>query len=192
MPFFSHSAAGMRLASVLASQGHELVVWAPERHRGEVEAWGARFELHHPTMPRTQGAGFPMELMETTQRVVGGLVGQLFGYGTEILIHDGQAPWARVAGDYLGLSRLVAHPMFPIVSPYAKPSRSDPFLPAPPDHESKARYESSWAEIADRWVWKSRMTIGQSTAPVASCSASRPSGSSAMTCSIPAGSLSGR
>lgn len=141
----------MRLASVLASQGHELVVWAPERHRAEVEDWGARFELHEPTMPRTQGAGFSMELLETTERIVPGLVEQLYGYRSEIVIHDSQAPWARVAGDYLGLARLVAHPMFPIIAPYAKPSRADPFLPAPPEEEAKARYQSSWAAIASRW-----------------------------------------
>ncbi len=151
VPFHSHSAAVIRLGSVLAEQGHELVVWAPERHRAEVEGWGARFELHEPTMPTTQGLGFPMELLETTERIVGGLVEQLFAYGSEVLIHDSQAPWARVAGDYLGLSRLVAHPMFPIIANFAKPSRADPFLPAPPDDEARARFESSWALIARRW-----------------------------------------
>ena len=151
VPFFSHSAAAMRLARVIASQGHELVVWGPERHRGEVEGWGARFELHEPTMPRTRGLGFSMELLETTERIAGSLVEELFEFGTEVLIHDSQAPWARVAGDYLGLSRLVAHPMFPIITPYSKPSRSDPFLPAPPDEEAKARFASSWDAIARRW-----------------------------------------
>jgi MGT family glycosyltransferase len=151
VPFVSHAAAAMRLGTVLAAQGHELVVWAPERHRAEIEAWGARFELHEPKMPTTQGFGFPMELLETTERIVPGLVDQMFGFGSELLIHDGQAPWARVAGDYLGLSRVVAHPMFPIVANFSKPSRADPFLPAPPDHEAKARFHSSWASIARRW-----------------------------------------
>jgi MGT family glycosyltransferase len=151
VPFHSHSAAVMRLGSVLASQGHELIVWAPERHRAEVDGWGARFELHEPTMPRTQGLGFAMELLETTESISPDLIDQLYGYGSEVVIHDGQAPWARVAGDYLGLSRLVAHPMFPIVAAFAKPSRSDPFLPAPPDHVAKERFQSSWASIARRW-----------------------------------------
>jgi MGT family glycosyltransferase len=151
VPFVSHSAAAMRLGTVLAAQGHELVVWAPERHREEVEGWGSRFELHEPEMPTTQGLGFPMELLETTERIVPGLVDQVYGYGTELLIHDGQSPWARVAGDYLGLSRVVAHPMFPIVANFSKPSRADPFLPAPPDYEARERFQSSWAGIARRW-----------------------------------------
>jgi MGT family glycosyltransferase len=136
---------------VIAAQGHELIVWAPERHRAEVESWGARFELHEPTMPRTQGLGFAMELLETIESITPELIDQLYGYGSEVVIHDGQAPWARVAGDYLGLSRLIAHPMFPIVAAFAKPSRADPFLPAPPDEVAKERSQSSWAAIARRW-----------------------------------------
>jgi MGT family glycosyltransferase len=151
VPFLSHSAAAMRLGTVLAAQGHELVVWAPERHREEVEGWGATFELHEPKMPTTQGHGFAMELLETTERIVPDLVDEVHGHGCEVLIHDGQSLWARVAADYLGLARIVAHPMFPIVANFAKPSRSDPFLPAPPDHEAKARYQSSWAGVARRW-----------------------------------------
>jgi len=151
VPFYSHSAAAMRLAGALVSQGHELVLWGPERHRTQVEEWGARFELHEPPMPQTGGLGFSMELLETTERITPGLVEQLYESGCEILIHDSQAPWARVAGDYLGLARLVAHPMFPIVAPYAKPSQSDPHLPAPPDHEATERVNASWAEIARRW-----------------------------------------
>ncbi len=151
VPFYSHSAAAMRLGGALAAQGHELVFWGPERHRDEVEGWGAQFELHEPKMPTTQGLGFPMELLETTQQIVPGLIDQVYGYESEVLIHDSQAPWARVAGDYLGLARVVAHPMFPIVANFSKPSRSDPFDPAPPDEEANARFHSSWAAIARRW-----------------------------------------
>ncbi len=151
VPFHSHSAAAVRLGSALAAHGHELVFWGPERHRDEVEGWGAQFELHEPQMPTTQGLGFPMELLETTHQIVPGLIDQVYGYQSEVLIHDSQAPWARVAGDYLGLSRVVAHPMFPIVANFSKPSRSDPFMPAPPDEEASARFHSSWAAIARRW-----------------------------------------
>lgn len=151
VPFLSHSAAAMRLGTVLAAQGHELVVWAPERHREEVEGWGATFELHDPKMPTTQGHGFAMELLETTERIVPDLVDQVYGHGSEVLVHDGQSLWARVAGDYLGLARVVAHPMFPIVANFSKPSRADPFQPSPPDHEAKARFQSSWSGVARRW-----------------------------------------
>jgi MGT family glycosyltransferase len=151
VPFYSHSAAGMRLAGVLMDKGHEVTAWGPDRHRKEIETLGATFELHEPTMPRTAGLGFPMELLETTEQLAEGLVEQFFEYEIELVVHDSQAPWARVAGDYLGLPRIVAHPMFPIVAPYAKPSRADPFLEPPSDEEAMARFRASWRSIARRW-----------------------------------------
>jgi MGT family glycosyltransferase len=150
VPFFSHVGALMRFARVVVQLGHEVIVWGPRDCREQVDGWGATFELHEPRMPEDQGPGFVAQLTETTERLAEELIERLFPYQPDLLIHDSQTPWARVAGDYLGIARIVSHPMFPIVIDYARPSRASPLSNINPD-EATARFEASWRSIARRW-----------------------------------------
>ena len=142
----------MRLTGVLVRQGHQVVVWGPASCRQRVEAWGGTLELHQPTMPRVIGPmGHIAELAATTEKLSEELIRRLFPYQVDLLIHDGQTPWARVAGDYLGIPRIVSHPMFPIVAPRHITSDTDRALPAPDPEEAKARFGASWLAVARRW-----------------------------------------
>jgi MGT family glycosyltransferase len=145
-PFHSHVAAMMRLAGVLARQGHELIVWAPEAWRGQVQELGARFELSSPDIPRVPAEQRAAEFAATTEREAERLIPVLHAHDADLLIRDSQTPWALVAGTYLGLPRVVSHPMFPLlVADGNGPPGSDA------DPAERERFEASWLSIARRW-----------------------------------------
>ena len=151
VPFYSHVGALMRLTGVLVRQGHEVFVAGPRHSREQVEACGAAFEEHEPPMPGTPGLGYVAELAGTAERFAEQFVERLFALDPDLLIHDSQTPWARIAGEYLGLPRIVSYPMFPAAIAYAKPSRSNPWLPEPDPRDSRAQFEAHWLGIARRW-----------------------------------------
>src|SRR5437763_14836431 len=101
----------MRLTRVIIRLGHEAVVWGPEHSREAVESLGASFELHEPPMPEARGLGYVAELTATTEALAETVIQQLFEVDPDLVVHDSQAPWARIAGDYLGIPRIVASPM---------------------------------------------------------------------------------
>jgi MGT family glycosyltransferase len=148
VPFRSHVAAMMRLADVLARQGHELIVWAPEEWRPRVEQLGARFEPSAPEMPRLQGAALAAAFASITEREAERLIPQLHAHDVDLLIRDSQTPWAVVAAQYLGIPRIVSHPMFPMIgSNLALQAAED----GPSDPAGRERFEQSWLAIARRW-----------------------------------------
>ncbi len=105
----------MRLADVLVRQGHELIVWAPEQWRAAVEDLGARFEPSSPRDPARPGPG-PRRRVGLTHRTRGRASDPSAACATmsSSLIRDSQTPWALVAAQYLGIPRIVSHPMFPM------------------------------------------------------------------------------
>jgi MGT family glycosyltransferase len=143
-PFHSHVAAMIRLADVLVRQGHELVVWAPERWRAQVERLGARLEPSSPAMPRIPGRALAAELASTTEREAERLIPQLHAHDPDVLIRDSQTPWALVAAQYLGIPRIVSHPMFPMIGAGGADDRGS-------DPAEQERFEQSWLSIARRW-----------------------------------------
>lgn len=151
VPFFSHVEATMRLGEALARYDHEVIMWGPERCRDRVTGWSGAFEPYDPEMPRVAGMGFAAELTARTERYAEELIAQLFAHDVDLLVHDSKAPWAQVAGTFLGIQRIVSFPLFPIVTQYRMPS--DPGLnwPVPDPEEATARYGDSWRTIARRW-----------------------------------------
>ena len=131
-PFHSHVAAMLRLATVLARQGHELVVWAPPRWQVLVEQRGARFEPSAPALPASP---VPADFAAITERETERLIPQLHDWDVDLLIRDSQTPWALIAAEYLGIPRIVSHPMFPM----------------PSGDRDRERFEQSWLSIARRW-----------------------------------------
>lgn len=150
VPFYSHVGAVMRLTRTVIQLGHEVVVWGPAGCREAVEGFGALFELHEPPMPEARGLGYVAELTATTETLAESLIERLFEVDVDLLIHDSQTPWARIAGDYLGVPRIVACPMFPIIRPYAKPSHTDHWSIADPE-EAEKRFAAHWLGIAAKW-----------------------------------------
>jgi MGT family glycosyltransferase len=154
VPFRSHVAAILRLAGVLVRQGHEVIVWAPERWREQAEDLGAGFESHAPELPRAYGYRFAAELASMTERIAEPLISELFDHDVDLLIRDNQTPWALVAGQYLGIPRIVAHPMFPMFTAGHRDVADGESPPGPPDAEEeaqRARFEEIWLSIARRW-----------------------------------------
>jgi MGT family glycosyltransferase len=107
-----------RLGAALARQGHEVIAWAPESRRGQVEVDGVRLEPHEP-MPREDiyGGlpGFTANLSQATDRCAGELIEQMFERRVDLVVHDCHAPWGLVAAEFLGLPRIASDPLFPIV-----------------------------------------------------------------------------
>jgi MGT family glycosyltransferase len=152
VPFYSHVGALTRLTDVLVRQGHEVLAWAPEVAREEIEVTGASFAAHLPQMPNTNGFdAFAAEISKMTESWAEIFIDLLFAYDPDLVIHDSQVPWVRVAADYLGIPRIVSHPMFPIVSPehIASDEELDRVLPDPT--EAQAEFRAGWLSIARRW-----------------------------------------
>lgn len=151
VPFRSHIEAMMRLAGVLVRQDHELIVWAPREWRPSVEALGARFELSSPEMPRPPASRLAAELAARTELEAERLIPQLHAHDVDAVIRDSQTPWALVAAQYLGIPRIVSHPMFPM--PGVKPAdtgRSGPEGTGS-DPGERESFERSWLSIGRRW-----------------------------------------
>jgi MGT family glycosyltransferase len=146
VPFHSHVAAMMRLAGVLAGQGHELIVWAPNQWRDQFAGIGARFELSAPEIPRVPADRRAAEFAAATEREAERLIPELHAHDIDLIIRDSQTPWALVAGEYLGIPRVASHPMFPL------PDGDDDGLRGPAaDPAERERFEQSWLSIARRW-----------------------------------------
>jgi demethyllactenocin mycarosyltransferase len=154
VPFYSHIEAAMRLTRVLVRQGHDMTAWAPEAWREECESEGVRFHAHQPEMPQTRGfMAFVAKMAETTEQATGPVVEQLLAEDVDLLVHDSQATWARVAGDYLGLPRIVTHPMFPVVSAHRIPEEGeeDEEPNGEEAEEARALFDARWLSIAGTW-----------------------------------------
>ena len=60
-------------------------------------------------MPTVAGfAAFAADLATKTEGFSEELVARFYAEDFDLLIHDSQVPWARVAADYLGLPRIVS------------------------------------------------------------------------------------
>ncbi len=158
VPFRSHVEAMMRLADVLVRQGHELIVWAPVQWRPAVEQLRARFEPSSPEMPRLRGAALAAAFASITEREAERLIPQLHAHDVDIVIRDSQTPWAFVAAEYLGIPRIVSHPMFPMIGANARDASGDAPVDALEaaddglsDPAERERFEQSWLSIAGRW-----------------------------------------
>lgn len=136
----------LRLAGVLDRQGHELIIWAPEQWRAPVEDLGARFEPSVSEIPRVPGPVLAAELASLTEREAELLIPRLHSHDVDLVIRDSQTPWALVAAQYLGIPRIVSHPMFPMFGS----GDGDP-ISEQLDPEARERFERSWLSIARRW-----------------------------------------
>jgi MGT family glycosyltransferase len=168
VPYNSHTEAAIRLTRVLVRQGHEVTSWGHPRHREQIETAGARYECHAPEMPEISDfMSYVAAITGTADQVSGELIEQLFGHAPDLLVHDSLVLWARVAGDYLGIPRLVSHPMFPLGEAYRVKPGGEVLPPIPDQRTATSRFEASRARIMQRWgVEIERDEAIHSTAPI--------------------------
>jgi MGT family glycosyltransferase len=150
-PFHSHIAAMMRLAGVLAGQGHDLVVWAPLPWQAHVERLGARFHPSSPEMPRAPDPVSAAALAATTEQEAGRLIPALHADAVDVVVRDSQATWALVAAEYLGIPRIVAHPMFPMLGSAGGGRVREVADPPASDAAEEVGFARTWLSIARRW-----------------------------------------
>jgi MGT family glycosyltransferase len=153
VPFYSHVAAAARLTRVLVDQGHHVSSWGSERFRTTIESSGAEFRLHDPDMPlaATTHLAFISCLADILEQHTEELIEQLYEADVDLLIHDSQVPWARIAGDYLGLPRLITHPMYPMSDTHRISSPDDPVGVSVDEDEAVRRVAECWMRVRKRW-----------------------------------------
>jgi MGT family glycosyltransferase len=157
VPFYSHAEAATRLSGVLVRKGHQVIAWAPEWCREQIEACGARFEPHDPQMPpEPPGARQKMNLAagvaSIAEPLTEELIEQLYARHVDLVVHDNRVLWAMIAGDFLGLPRILSHPMFPMLGSYgADLGPWGTSLLSPDLEEARERFAASSASIARRW-----------------------------------------
>src|SRR4051812_35654093 len=136
----------IRVGGALVGRGHEVTVWIPERYRARAEATGARVRAYDPfeQRPVLSAYDFPVAVFESTGDTVERLADELRAAQVELVVHDTQALWGRVAGLFLGLPRIVTFPLF-----LSFALDAPPFLPVPDDVAEHA--QALVVELEHRW-----------------------------------------
>jgi MGT family glycosyltransferase len=147
-----HARPAIRLAAVLGRQGHSVHFWTNKHYGDPARAAGAEFHPFEPVpspAPFPPDAGYSATLAIATDESSERLISALLQADIDLVVHDVAAPWARVAGDFLGLPRVASDPMFPI--PWA-PAGLD--LPVPRSAAASAamvEMERRRRAIARKW-----------------------------------------
>lgn len=152
-----HFGAATRLARVLVEHGHRVVALAPENLRDETEAVGASLRpLGDPYLPRRgapemrDGNSWDLAagMARHTAQIVPPTVELLHEEGVDVVVNDAQAPWGRIAADWLGLPSACSWPLFPPAVVTVTPDS-----PKPPEFGDAAReaIEASRQAIGRRW-----------------------------------------
>jgi MGT family glycosyltransferase len=113
-----------------------------------VETQGVRFRPYDPLgvrLPLARLVDFDVAMAEATERGVPQLVEELFAAEVDVVVHDCQAPWGRIAADFLGLPRVVSRPLFPRLREVFKWMRDRP------GPDALARIEASRLAVARSW-----------------------------------------
>ena len=111
-----HLGPGLRLAATLSGLGHRVIVWAPEARREQVLSLGCELIAHRPsalTNPWRDAPELAMLQAKASTESLPDLTEGLLAENVDLVVHDVQAPWGRVAADYLGLPRIVSNPLYP-------------------------------------------------------------------------------
>jgi MGT family glycosyltransferase len=118
-PAHGHVRPAIRLGRTIAAAGHRVVHWAPAEYRDDVERSGGELrpmgELLGPGAENATSddviAGAAGGAVQLTPRTVE----ELHAEGADLVVNDVQAPWGRVAGEFLGLPTICSWPLFPPV-----------------------------------------------------------------------------
>ena len=146
-----HLAPATRLGATLVRQGHRVLAFAPSSWRDQSTAAGLEFRPHDiPVRPIRGPVEFAAALAEAADGFCGQLIDELFEQGTDLVIHDSLVPWGRIAAEFLGLPRIVSHPLFPGRGP--QPAAGEgPGAPGEDADRAAQRVEACRLSIARRW-----------------------------------------
>jgi MGT family glycosyltransferase len=129
-PLQGHVGPAARLGGVLASAGHRVVAFAPDPFRAQIEASGAQMRVLGDPLPKLEGSVGPFQLnaglAAMCTQLMEGLVQGLHEEDVDLIVHDLEAPWGRLAADWLGLRRACSWPMFPPVTAYRSGEAGEP------------------------------------------------------------------
>jgi UDP:flavonoid glycosyltransferase YjiC (YdhE family) len=157
----SHVGPTSRLGALLAEHGHRVLAWAPEEFRDQVATAGVEFhtdeqsELFDEAAPQLLAAA----LAERTERDTGDWVERLLEDEVDLVMHDCHALWGRVAGEMLGLPRIVLFPYLPQGAAMLPPALPlEPALATATDCLAQLKAGVERAELA-RWRSKQRWAV---------------------------------
>lgn len=158
-PLLGHLAPMIRAVDALAEAGHRLVVWAPPFSHGPIAAAGAEARPLPGRLPDDVRAAIPRDsadwsmaglaavTAEAAVAMTGDVVEALHGESLDLVIHDAQTPWGRIAADWLGLPRACSFPLFPPGLSRQPRSGKAPAM----DPEVAARLTASREAIVATW-----------------------------------------
>ena len=154
-----HLLPATRAGKELARAGHRVVFWAPGWAQQPIADRG--FEARRLPIPIPPGAArwdieadagrmraIAARTAEVTAEVTGHLAEALMAEEVDVVLHDAQAPWGRIAADWLGIPRACSFPLFPHVMDSAVRGKS---RHAAPDEELLARLDVSREKIVRTW-----------------------------------------
>ena len=114
-----HQGPAVRLSRVLSARGHRLIHFSPEGTRAEIEAAGAELRPMSDFVPAASEKGdqfaLAVALAQATVALTPEVVDGLLEEEVDLVINDAQAPWGRVAAEWMGLPRVCSWPLFPPV-----------------------------------------------------------------------------
>ena len=144
-----HVGPATRLARVLAEQGHRVVAWTLEAFRAETEAAGAFLRpTSSPEPPRGvewRIADLAAHTANAAAALIPEIVEGLHEEDVELVVHDVQAPWGRIAAEWLGLKRVCSWPFFPPIRTFESPPVGEI------SRAARAEVIASRAVIGHRW-----------------------------------------
>lgn len=156
-PLLGHLAPMIRAVDTLAGAGHRLVVWAPPYSHGPIAAAGAEPRTLPGTLPvrgetpsdtaEWSTNGLAAVTAEAAVTMTGDVVAALHGERLDLVVHDAQTPWGRIAAEWLGLPRACSFPLFP---PGLNQQAQGGQAPAP-NADFAARLEASREAIVRAW-----------------------------------------
>lgn len=151
---WGHLAPLARLGRCLAGGEHQLHAWVPPMFGDAFASAGATVHPHEPAPVRRPDFNLPEFagwLAEATEGTLPSLVEALDRECIDLVVHDVHVPWARVAGDFLGLPRIVTTPLFPPEPLEARTAARRAGAAAPLTGDLVGRIGRAGAAIERRW-----------------------------------------
>jgi MGT family glycosyltransferase len=161
VPMAGHLRPALRAGARLAAAGHRVLAFGPAGAAGIFESAGIEPRILHQ-LPGAGPAARPRHdtvidempvvavgTAERAERHVEHVTEALLAESVDLVFHDAQAPWGRIAAEWLGLPRICSFPLFPFS---LTPPPSGP--PAQPqvDPELIARLDATREAVVRRWA----------------------------------------
>jgi MGT family glycosyltransferase len=154
-PTQGHVGPAMRLSRILVERGHRVLALAPESYRGEADRVGASLiplgEVPPPPSGQPMKDGNIWDMTAAVAQITAGLIPPaieiLHDERADLVISDAQAPWGRVAAEWLGLPHACSWPLYPPKTVVV----TDANRPAKPSVAALSAVEDARQRIGREW-----------------------------------------